>query len=282
MAFGLSFGASVKKGSSTTDVNKTETQNQTQTGVQATQGSTTTSGTSATQTAQNTTGATTNQQATTGTQTQQQQSTLFSAPVLSSLESTVQSLLGTIPNQPATQGGTFDHAAFVNQGVEAAQAATQGELESSLNGIFDNIGGRDDQNSMSTLLANRARSDAAASVAGVRSQLEGQAQAIDSSRFQNNLAGVGQQEGFVSQVLAALKGGTATTTGATQTAENTAGGTQQQQATTGTSATQQSTQELVNQITAMLQTLQGTTNTVGTEHTKTKDTSIGGGAALSL
>jgi hypothetical protein len=282
MAFGLSFGAKKTSGSSTTDVNKTETQNQTQAGTQATSGSTNTTGTSATQTQQNTSGATTNQQATTGSQTQQQQSTLFSAPVLSSLENTVQSLLGSIPNQPAQQGGSFDHAAFVSQGVEAASAATQGELENSLNGIFDNVGGRDDQNSMATLLANRARGDAAASVAGVRSQLEGQAQAIDSSRYQNNLAGLGQQEGFVAQVLAALKGGTATTTGATQTSEKTAGGTQQQQSSTGTSATQTNTQELVNQITAMLQTLQGTDVTVGTEHTKTKGTTIGGGAGLSF
>lgn len=286
MAFGISFGKSKTSGSSSTDVNKTEATNQTQTGTQSTQGSTATTGTSTTQATQSgsTTGATSNQQATTGSQTQQQQTTQFSAPVLGALESTVQSLLGTLPGTPMTQAGSFDHQAFVSQGVEAAQAQTQGELENSLNSIFDTVGGRDDQNSMATLLANRARGDAAASVAGVRSQLEGQAQNIDSQRFQNNLAGVGQQEGFLSQVLAALKGGQSNTTAATQTAEQTAGGTQQvgTSTQTGTSSTSTAQNEIVNQITQLLQNLTGTTTTVGKEDTTTKGKTGGFGLGLAI
>lgn len=282
MAFGISFGSKKEKGTSLTNVNKTETQDQTQTGIQTTQGATSTTGQSST----STTGATTQTGATTGSttgqQTTQQQATQFSEPVLSSLESTVQSLLGTLPGSPSQLDNNFNHEAFVQGGTEAAASKIQTDLESSLNSIFDQFGGRDDQNSMATLLANRGRSDAAASIAGVRSQLEGQAQEIERNRFLANLQGVGQQEGFLTQVLDALKGGRAATTGTTQTAEQTAGTSQQAGTTAGTETTQMSQQQLTQQIQALLQQLQGTTTTVGTEATKSTGKSGGFGLGLSI
>lgn len=282
MAFGISFGSKKEKGSTTTNVNKTETQDQTQTGTQTTTGLTQQSGTSATQTQ----GATTQSGATTGStigqQTTTQQATQFSEPVLSSLESTVQSLLGTLPGAPSQMEGTFDHDQFVQGGVDAASSKIQGDLESSLNSIFDNFGGRDDQNSMATLLANRGRSDAQASIAGVRSQLEGQAQEIEKNRFLANLQGVGQQEGFLTQVLDALKGGRAATTGETQTAEQTAGTSQQAGTTTGSETTQTAQTQLQQTIEQLLQHLNGTTTTVGTEATKSKGSSGGFGLGLSI
>jgi hypothetical protein len=282
MAFGISFGKKKESGTQATQVAKTEATNQTQTGSQNVSGTTNTTGTSATQTTQTGAQQTSNQQATTGSQTQQQQSTQFSEPVLGALENTVNALLGGIPTQPAQMQGTFDHNAFVSQGTEAAASRIQGDLESTLNSMFDNFGGRDDQNSMAALLANRTRGDAAAQVAGINASLEAQAQDIDKNRFLANLQGTGQQEGFLTQILDALKGGRASATGATQTAENTAGGTQAATQQSGTSTTQQSQSEVMNQITQLLQQLTGTTTTAGTENSKTTGKSGGFGLGLSI
>jgi hypothetical protein len=286
MGFGLSFGSKKESGKSSTDVNKTETTDQTQTGTQSTTGSTSTTGTQNTQTSSSgtTTNNTSNQQATTGSQSSQQTSTQFSQPIISGLESTVQALLGNLPSSPSQMDNNFDHNAFVSGGTAAAASSINSDLESTLNGMFDNFGGRDDQNSMATLLANRARGDAASQIAGVRSNLEGQAQGIERERYLANLQGTGQQEGFLANVLNALKGGQATTSGQVQTAENTAGGTQATgtQAQTGTSNTQMSQQELTQQLTQLLQKLQGTTNTTGTEDTKTSGKTGGFGLGLSF
>jgi hypothetical protein len=282
MAFGISFGSKKEKGSSTTNVNKTETTDQTQTGTQTSTGLTQQSGTSATQTQGATTQTGTTTGSTTGSQTSTQQATQFSEPVLSSLESSVQALLGNLPTAPSQMEGSFNHDQFVQGGVDAASARIQGDLESSLNSIFDQFGGRDDSNSMATLLANRGRSDAAASIAGVRSQLEGQAQEIEKNRFLANLQGVGQQEGFLTQVLDALKGGRAATTGAVQTAEQTAGTSNQAGTTTGSETTQTAQTQLQQTIEQLLQQLQGTTTTVGTESTKSKGSSGGFGLGLSI
>jgi hypothetical protein len=282
MAFGLSFGSNKSKGSSVTDVNKTETTDQTQTGTTATTGSQSTTGSSSTQSTQTGTQSGSSTQATTGSQNTTQASTQFSEPVLGGLESTVQALLGNLPSSPQQLGGSFNHDQFVSGGVNAAQSQIQGDLEASLNSIFDTVGGRDDSNSMATLLANRARGDAAAQVQGVRSQLEGQAQGIEKDRFLANLQGVGQQQGFLAQVLDALKGGRAQSTGATTTAENTTGTNQQSNTVTGSENTQTAQDTLTNTLQQLLQTLQGTTNTTGTESTKTKGTQTGGGFGLSI
>jgi hypothetical protein len=135
---------------------------------------------------------------------------------------------------------------------------------------------------MAALLANRTRGDAAAQVAGINASLEAQAQDIDKNRFLANLQGTGQQEGFLTQILDALKGGRASATGATQTAENTAGGTQAATQQSGTSTTQQSQSEVMNQITQLLQQLTGTTTTAGTENSKTTGKSGGFGLGLSI
>lgn len=218
MAFGISFGSNKTKGSSTTNVNKTEDTNQTQSGTQLSTGVSSQTGQSATTSTQTQTGATTQTGTTTGSQTQQQSSTQFGEPVLAGLESTVQALLGNLPSTPSQLNDTFDKDQFVAGGVSAAQSQIQMDLEASLNSMFDQFGGRDDSNSMATLLANRARGDAAAQLAGVRSNLEAQGQGIERDRFLANLQGVGQQQGFLAQILDALKGGRATATGQTQTA----------------------------------------------------------------
>lgn len=278
--FGLSFGA--KKGSQTTtsNVDKTETQNQTQTGTQKQTGTTTNTGTTTTQQSGSTTGQTANQQATTGEQQTQQQTTQFSAPVLSALESSTQALLGSIPGTPQKLDTGFNAQDFISKGVEAAKSQVTDQLDTSLNSIFDTVGGRDNQNSMATLLATKARSQAGASLAGTEANLEAQANDIQRQNFQANVGAEQSHNQIIDAVLGALKGGSSSTTGATKTAENTAatGTTAQQQSQTGTQATNNT--QVQDLMTTIQQILAGTTHTVGTETDKSKTSSMGGGFSL--
>jgi len=284
--FGLSFGANKTKQSSTTDINKTETTNQTETGTKTSTGTTTNTGTSATTGTSNTSTsqAGTSTQQSTGSQQSTSTTSQFSDAVLGGLNSAVSSLLGAIPTTTQQLGGSFNHDEFIQEGMDAASSKVQSDLDASLNSIFDSIGGRDDSNSMATLLATRARSDAGAALAGTRGSLEAQAQDIEKNRFLANLQGIGQNQSFLENILAALKGGQSTTTGAVQTAENTTGAT----TNTGTSATQEaqntatSSTQIQNLIEALNNVLSGTVNTTGTESTKSKGSTIGGGASLSL
>src|SRR5574338_222040 len=180
MAFGISFGANKSKSSQTTNVNKTEDVNQTESGTKSSTGTTSTTGSSAT-----TSGSTTNTsqtgtsaQQTTGSQQSTSTTTQFDDAVLGGLNSAVAALLGNIPMETQQLEGSFDHGAFVQSGLDAANSKIQTDLDASLNSVFDAIGGRDDSNSMATLLANRARSDAGAALSGAYANLEAQAQGI--------------------------------------------------------------------------------------------------------
>lgn len=284
--FGLSFGINKSNSKSSTNVNKTETVNQQQNDTKTTSGTTTAAGTSNTTSASNTATnqAGTSNLATTGSQNTTSTTKQFDDSVLSGLNSAVGQILGAIPTAPQQLGGSFDHAAFVQGGLDAATSRVNSDLDTSLNGVFDTIGGRDDQNSMATLLANRARGDAAANLAGVRSSLEQTAQGIDESRFGANLSGVKTSQDFLTNVLAQLKGGSATTTGAATTAENQTGATTNAGTSATTGSENTATANVTNQqlVEALNSLLSGTTNTVGTETTKAKGTNIGGGAGLSI
>jgi hypothetical protein len=280
--FGLSFGAKKSSQTTTSNVDKTETQNQTQSGTQAQTGTTTNAGTTSSQQSGTTAGQTTNQQATTGQQQTEQKSTSFSAPVLSALEQSTQALLGSIPGAPSKLDTGFNPTDFISKGVEAAKSEVTDQLDTSLNSIFDTVGGRDNQNSMATLLATKARSQAGASLAGTQANLEAQANQIQRENFQANLSGEQTHNQILDAVLGALKGGSTSTTGATTTAENTAasGTTAQQQAQTGTQATQNT--QVQDLMTAINQILAGTTHTVGSETDKTKGSSMGGGFSIGI
>lgn len=282
MSFGLSFGSNKSKSTTTTNVDKTETGTEASSGVKATEGTTTQTG-STTTTQQGsttntgtTTGSTTGTQSTTGT-TQQ-----FSDSTLSGLESAVSQLLGAVPTTTPKLAEDFNRDQFIQSGMDAASSQIQGQLEQSLNSMFDQFGGRDDSNSMAMLLANRARGDAGAALSGAYSNLMSQGEQIQRENFNANLAGNAQMQGFLQTALDALKGGRATTTGQTQTAEQTAGtstqaGTSQQ---TGTENTQQQTVQSLLELLANITA--GTTRTTGTESSTTKGKTSGGGFGLSL
>lgn len=284
--FGLSFGINKTKQSSSTDISKNETTNQTQNDTKSTSGTTATSGTSATSSAQQTATnqAGTSAQQTTGQQATTSTTTQFDDSVLSGLNSAVGQILSAIPAAPMKMDGGFDHAAFVSGGLDAATSQVQTGLDAALNGIYDNVGGRDDQNSMATLLANRARGDAASNLAGVRASLEQTAQGIDESRFGANLSGVKASQDFLTNILSQLKGGQATTKGAATTSEATSGattntGTQASTGSENTATSSTTTQQLLEALTSLLS---GVTNTTGTEKTKGSSLSIGGGASASF
>ncbi len=291
MPFGLSFGASKTKGSGSTSVDKNVATNQATNSTKSSTGTTSNTGSqtgSTTQTGtQSSTQAGTTGQQTTGSQTQQQTTSQFSDSVLAGLESTVQSLFSTLPNKSdTTLKSNFDTDTYINAGMQAATQRTNQDLDASINGMFDSFGGRDDQNSMSMLLANRARADAGASLAGTRGQLAGQAEAINRDNFAANLQGQGSQNNFLQTILGALKGGQATTSGQVQNSEATSGQSNQT-GTTNTSqagTSQQNTQQTeVTQLAELLASIvAGNERTVGTEKTKSKGLTIGGGASASM
>jgi hypothetical protein len=288
MAFGLSFGSKKQKTNQTSTVDKAESTNQQQSGTtssSSTANSLTTGQSSGSTVGQQTTSQTgTNK--TTGTQTGQstQTTSAFSASTLGAIEKAVGDLFGKVGG--TTPISAFDKEAFISNTVGKAASDIGAGLESNVNQLITNLGGTAGTNSMGALLTNRLRNDAAAEVAGVRATTTAQAEEIARS---NALAGsqiAGQDQGFLGQLLGALKGGVTTTTGteSTQTAQD------QQTQNTGTSNTaertsqQQSQQSTQTQqlIEMMSQLLSGTTNTKGTENVKGTGKSGGGGFSIGL
>lgn len=289
MAFGISFGG--QKTSGKTSVDKRETVNQAETAQKTSTGTTSTTGTTATSQAGTSSTSQLGQTATQaiGSETSQIQTQQFSDQVLAGLESAVSQLFGKVgaaSDTDLTRDSSFDPEAFIAAGMDAASSRVSSDLDVAENSLYDQFGGRDDSNSMVNLLATRARSDAGSALAGERSKLGATAEGILRENQATNIAGAGQSQNFLAtlmqSMLGGLKGGVATSTGATQTAEATAG----QQAQTGTAASQQTGTETtqqtqIQQLAEMLSSiLTGTTHTVGTE--KTKGKTYGGGIGLSI
>lgn len=292
MAFGISFGSKKSSGKTTTHALKDETTNQLQnsTGSTTTSGNTSSTGSSTTSSSQTGTSNQTGTSASTGTTNQQQTGTAFSSGILSSLESAVGSLLGggsaaagVVEDAVARLSG-FDVNSFVNDSVSAAKGTIQSGLDQTLSGLSDNIGSGLGNNSMAALLSNRATSDAAASLAGVRSSAQAQAEQIQRENAATAVSAAQGQDAFLTNLVNALKGGT-TTASATGT-ESQSGTTTQAGSTTmtGTESTQQQQQQ--QQMTTVLeqltQLLSGKTTSVTDATETSKGKSGGGGFSLSL
>lgn len=298
MGFGLSFGSNKTKSTTTSTLTKDETTNQTQTGTQSTTGTTTTSGTQS-QSGTSTGTSSTNQTGTSNTSgTSQQQTTQtqtsFGQKVLGGLEDAVTSLLSKVTGPDASplvnQGvgmlGDFDPESFVERTLASAQAQQGSKLDEILGGIFSRVGGTEKTNSAATLLANRARGEAAANLAGIGAQAQAQANEIVRQNVATGLAQQDSQNNLLVQLGNILKGGSTSTSGAssTQTAE------QQQTAQSGATNTSESNQSNTtsNQtqqqsiLEAIQQILNGTTSTTGTENSTTIGKKSGGGLSLSI
>lgn len=284
MPFGLSFGAKKKSSSSTSEINKNELTTQVQDSSKVQSGVTESTSVGTTQN----TGATTNQSVGRTAQDATGRSTgvtegvqqLFSGDVLTGLESLVGQLL---TNTPASSGPAvaFDSDSFIRGGVDRASSRQRLALENGLNQLTSRVGGTASGNSATAILANQLRGDAAANIAGVESDFIGRANEIENRNIQTGIAQSGQSQQYLTQLLAALKGGTATTQNqevqtnqTSQAATNVASeaGTQTQ-----TQVQQQQSIQSQQLVEALSQLLQGSTNTTGTEKTKGKETSGGGG-----
>lgn len=292
MALGISFGKNKTKTNSTTKVDKTENTSGTQqtTGVKgATQ---TQQGTSQSTGTQQQTGSTsqvgTNAQTGTTTQQQQQTSSLFGGEVLAGLEGAVNDLLKSTGGAALAPGQVddFDSEKFIAGGMAAATARQESLLDEMFGGLGDSIGGTVGSNSMQALLAQRGVSDANANLAGTQSELAKTAAQIEASNLQANTGAQGQSQGFLTQLLGALKGGQQTTTG-TATGTETQAGTQTQTGTSQQNTSQQQSEQtsqvsnLIELISQLVNTDQ-MTHTVGTEKTKGSQSKAGGGFGLSL
>jgi hypothetical protein len=288
MGLGFSFGSKKTKSTQDTTANKTETgtQSGTSTTNQATSQSSTTNqaGTSSSQTYSD--GKSQSNSLTSGASTAQQQQTTqnFSDATLGGLENLVSQLLGSGKIGTVESISDFDPAAFVANGMRAATARARTGLDESIGGILDAVGGRN--NSAAALLQERVNNDANSMLAGVESQLTGQAEEI---RRNNLLAGntmASSQSDLLSNLLGALRGGITTTTGATteqtsqqqqnQSTTSETGG--QNQQTTQTSTTQ-AMETMVSQLAQLLNSL---TSSTGTESIKGTGKQTGFGMGLSL
>lgn len=283
MAFGLSFGKKKTRTNETVTVNRNELTNQNQSGTTASSG-VTQSNTSSTGSSQTSGQQTTNQtgtSASTGTQqgSSTQRTSSFSDSTLGAIERAVGELFSTTGSKPTVS--TFDPVAFVADGVASAQADVNAELETGVNGLMQGIGSSSQNNTMAAMAANRMQNDAAAKMAGVKSNLTGEAERINR---ENQLASGQLQaidQGFLGSLLQALKGGVTTTTGT----ESVATTQNQQTANSGTTNTSESTQQQQQQqqvqtqqlLEMMTQLLQGNTATTGTENRRGTTSSTGGG-----
>lgn len=301
MAFGLSFAAKKTKSSGTTTVDKLETGTQTgsenttgtRTGTQSTTGATTNTGLGTSSTL----GTSTQQQAATGSQTQTGTTRSLSENVLGGLEGAVSGLLAQIldpntgdramMNRGISAMGDFDVDSYVNGTLMQARATQGTALDELLGSVFSRVGGVEGNNSASTLLANRARNDSAANLAGVEAQARATGADLVRKNLESMTGAVGQMGAqLLPQIAAILKGGETSTdvstlteelsrmlgetTGTTGTSESST------QAQTGTTTT---TESLIQ---AVLNALQQSTHTTGTETTKTKGSEMGGGMSFGI
>ena len=294
--FGISFGTKKSNTSQQEDMTKNVTTNQQQTGTNATSttGSQDTSqtGTSQSQGQSNSTGSTQNTERQAGSSTQTSKNSQFSDQTFSQLDSQVQALLGgigtgagkTTSTGALTQMANFDLADFVNQTVASAASESQMQLDDSVGQLQSQIGGTAGTNSAAALLAGRLANNRAATLAGVQADATQKGQGILASQAQSGQQQQGVDNTLLGQLTEILKGGRAEATAAGTTAQQNTGAQTTQGSTTTSEAQRtsqntntQTVQDVLSQIT---QLLQGTEATVGASTTTGTKKDSGGGISL--
>lgn len=298
MPFGLSFGAKKQSSKTTTDINKNElttgSQSQATTGV--TQGATNTS-----QTGQvSTTGGQQTQQNVSQSQTGQETGrtsgtvSSLSGDIQSTLSDTVKRILSggvndaNIASLSNAIGGmtNFNADEFVRQNVMAARQGGENALQENVSARQSQIGGTAGTNSMAALLAMRGRNDLEANLAGVEASSRATAEGIANKNLET---AVGAQGSLVSQGAGAadvLKGATTTTDMATLTNQlnqllgTTTGDTKTQESQSSTQSQQTQTLQIINELVNAL--TNQNVSTIGTENSKTKGKSMGGGISAGI
>jgi hypothetical protein len=298
MVLGFSFAKKKQTTNNKTEIDKLETaltdESRNTSGSKTGTSSTTTSG------LQTTTGTTTGasstnqQQADRGTQTQTGTTTTLGADVQSGLSDAVKSLLAggvndaniaNISNMIAGRSG-FNADQFVADTVLGARTRGEQTLQETSAAQQSAIGGTAETNSMSALLANRGRNDLEASIAGITAATRAQAEGIANTNLASAVGAQGSLSEQAAGLAGTLKGATTTVNQQTLTDQlSQLLGLQNQSTTTNQNVASSQTQntvstellaEIMNALTS------GTNRTVGTETTKGKVSSSGGGAGLSI
>lgn len=250
----------------TANETKTGTTNQTSssTGTSTTSGSTSQTGTTKGTESSVTTGATSN----------------YSADILAGLDQLVKSQLGLgntasaaltdrlTQLQTAAAQPAFDVAGYAKGITDAAAASTQNQLDSQINSILSATGSSEGGNSMAALLGAKLRGEAAANLAGINANAVATGQQIADQQQASLTQQISGLSGDIStqltNLLAAAKGGTQTTTG---TSTGTSSQTSSQTGTTS-STTKESAQTNLQQTEKSSTDQIGITQNVGSSTTK--------------
>lgn len=293
MPLGISFGRRRQSTDSTRTTNQTQTQNQSaltnqqqeqiQSSVSTALGQSTE--TTDTRSQQAGTSAATTQ----GSQTQRGQTQTFSDTVLSALESAGLGALGRTSAAGRVDTSAlrnFDMGQFIADAVNQAAAGASQSRGIAQGGMFDSLGGTSRGNTMAALLDQQLGIQEAAAVAGARNQATAQAMEILRQNLGTEMASVGQDQGFMTQLLGLLQGGRQITTGemaSTQAQQTQDQRIAAQQQTEQEMQLQQQQQQQITQLTSLIaQLVRGTTNTVGTETERSTTRQSGGGIGLQL
>lgn len=296
MPFGLSFGANktnnkatdtvdkLEVGSQTGSENTSSTQTGSQTGTSATTNAAT--GSSNTSQQQSQTGTTTNS----GTTSSSQSS--FGDEVAGHIQSSISDILSGLGAAKDTIGAGvgslagFDPNAFVTGIVQQAASQQQNQLSTAINGAIDTVGGGQNSNSMTALLANKMTQDSAANLAGITSNATATAEDILRQNLGAQTGAMSSLNNLAPALIEAFKGGNTTGTQtnlAQQIADmvgGTAGSTNTAENSTQNVATQQDTVQTLAQLVNQL--MNTNMHTTGTDVQNSTSTKIGGGFSFGL
>lgn len=293
MAFGISFGKKKQSSESTSDITRDTTLSgaQTTTGSQSTSqaGSTSSSGTSSTTQS----GGTTTSQKTTGTETGRQTatSTTLAGDVQAALSDRVKSILAggvtdsalaSLSNAIAGRANSFNPDAAVAGIVAGARNRGEQTLQEQNSAFAARAGGTASTNSMAALMAQRGRNDLEASVAGIEGDAMMKAQQVANQNLTSAAGAQGQVADIATQLAGTLKGATTTSDASTLTSQiQSLLGDQATKATSSTAESQQQQTAMTQLLSQLSQVLTNQKESVvGTEATKSKGTSGGGGFSL--
>lgn len=151
---------------------------------------------------------------------QNQVTTTYSSDVLASLDSLLKSQLASGTSEQATDavagrleqvqadaaGPQFDVGNYVSGIAAAAGAATQSDLDSRINEILSATGTSETGNSMSALLGNRLRNEAAANLAGIVSNATATGNQIRQQESANTTGQINDLTGNLNAQLNSLLG----------------------------------------------------------------------------
>lgn len=298
MIFGISLGAKKQSSSGSSTIDKTTDLTGTQSSTNTSQGSTSTSqtGTSSTSQTGTTSGLTTQDNITSGTGTQQQTgtTTTLGADVQSALSDRVKALLGqgvseaamTQLNEAILGRNGFNVDQFVQDQVTAARNRGEQTLQEQNSAFNSGVGGTASTNSMAALLAQRGRNDLEASLAGIAADSRIKGESVANENLQTSVGAASGVTNMSAELLAALKGATATTdmTSLTSQIEQLIGKGSNIGLTTQTGVEQTSQNQQTNQLLTEIANIltNQRQHETGTETQKVKGSSGGAGISFGI